>query len=149
VDDHIKDIIMSSLRFLSHENRVTVYGFVIMDNHLHAIWQIMEPHARENVQRDFLKFTSQKILAYLRKIKSPLMLSLEVNAMDRKFQVWERNSLSIPLFSLGVLEQKLNYIHDNPVRAGLCKEQHDFKYSSAAFYLTGLKTWDFLVHHEG
>jgi REP element-mobilizing transposase RayT len=38
-----------------------VYGFVIMPNHMHIIWQIAEGYKRENAQRDFLKYTAQKI----------------------------------------------------------------------------------------
>jgi REP element-mobilizing transposase RayT len=56
-DDRFKDIITSSLSFLSKQNRITVYAFVIMQNHFHLVWQIMNEHTREAVQRDFLKFT--------------------------------------------------------------------------------------------
>lgn len=59
--DNYKDIIIGSLKFLVKEKRVKVYGFVIMPNHIHIIWQIQVGHKRENVQRDFLKFTSQTI----------------------------------------------------------------------------------------
>jgi putative transposase len=65
-DDRFKEIIISSLSFLSKANRVTVYAFVIMDNHFHLIWLIMNEHTREAVQRDFLRYTSQQILKVLR-----------------------------------------------------------------------------------
>ena len=98
-NDNFKDIIISSLRFLCNENRVAVYGFVIMSNHFHLVWQIKGDHTREAVQRDFLKFTGQQILKHLRNTSSPLQNELLVNAKDRKHQVWERNSLSVPLWS--------------------------------------------------
>lgn len=148
-NDSFKDIIISSLRFLSNENRVTVYGFVIMINHFHLVWQIKGDHAREDVQRDFLKFTGQQILKQLRNESSPLQDELLVNAKDRKRQVWERNSLSVPLWSNDVIWQKIDYIHNNPVRAGLCKYPEEYKYSSAQFYLRNKKNWDFLVHVDG
>ena len=116
---------------------------------MHLIWQIMGEHERKAVQRDFLKFTGQQILKTLRNEKSPLQDDLFVNAKDRKFQVWERNSLSIPLWSDKVMWQKLDYIHNNPVKAGLCKNPEDYKYSSASFYLNGEKRWDFLIHCNG
>jgi putative transposase len=57
-----------------------------------------------------------------------------VGARDRKYQVWERNALSFPLISHGVINQKFDYIHMNPVKAGLCKFPWDYKYSSADYY---------------
>ena len=148
-NDNFKDIIISSLRFLSNENRVAVYGFVIMINHFHLIWQIQGEHVREDVQRDFLKFTGQQILKQLRTTSSSLQNELLVNAKDRKYQVWERNSLSVPLWSSEVMWQKLEYIHNNPVLAGLCKYPEEYKYSSARFYLKNESDWDFLVHVDG
>lgn len=53
-DERHKDIIIDSLRFLTRETRATIYGFVLMQNHFHLIWQMMGIHEREDVQRDFL-----------------------------------------------------------------------------------------------
>jgi REP element-mobilizing transposase RayT len=148
-EDRFKDIIIHSLQFLIQERRITLYAFVIMNNHFHLVWHVMGDHKREEVQRDFLKFTSQRILHALRNEKSSMLDELLVNAKDRKYQVWERNSLSIPIWSRSVMYQKLAYIHDNPVRAGLCKLETDYKYSSARFYYDGDLKWSFLVHVEG
>ena len=148
-DDRYKDIIIDSLRFLSRENRIIVNAFVILNNHFHLIWQIKGEHTRDNVQRDFLKYTGQQILKHLRNESAPIQKELMVNAKDRKYQVWERNSLSIPLWSDKVIRQKLDYIHYNPVKAGLCQYPEEYKYSSARFYLKNEKDWDFLVHIDG
>ncbi|MEM9078825.1 MAG: hypothetical protein AAGC43_17425 [Bacteroidota bacterium] len=53
--DKYKTIILDSLSFLVKEKRVIVFGFVIMSNHMHLIWQIQGNHKRSSVQRDFLK----------------------------------------------------------------------------------------------
>ena len=148
-NDANKDVVIDSLRFLVREERVIIYGFVIMNNHFHMIWQMIGDHLRENVQRDFLRFTGQQILKRLRNENSILLPTLLVQAKDRKYQVWERNSLGIALWSPHVFRQKLDYIHDNPVRAGLCKTPEEYKYSSARFYETGEKDWEFLSHYEG
>ena len=50
-----------------------------------------------------------------------------VNAKDRKYQFWERNPLSVEIWSEKVMLQKLKYMHENPVRAGLCKYSDDYK----------------------
>ena len=100
-DDKHKGIIINSLRFLTTEERVVIYGFVIMQNHFHLIWQLMGDHERDEVQRDFLKFIGQQVLKNLRNLKFPILQELLVQAKDRKYQVWERNSLSIPLWTHG------------------------------------------------
>ena len=109
----------------------------------------MGDNKRDAVQRDFLKYTGQQILKNLRNEQSALLNELLVNAKDRKHQVWERNSLGVPLWSQEVFLQKLEYIHNNPVRAGLCRYPEDYRYSSARFYEKNERDWDFLVHHEG
>ncbi len=147
--DGIKDIIIDSLRFLVSDKRINLYAFVIMSNHFHLIWQMKGDHERQDVQRDFLKFTGQRILRALKSMQLPIRDELLVNAKDRKYQVWERNSLSISLWSFGVFIQKLNYIHNNPVKAGICKRASDYKYSSAGFYDKQDHRWDFLTHFDG
>ncbi len=149
LEDRFKDIMMESLCYLSEARRVCVYAFGVMSNHFHLIWQMLGEHKRDSVQRYFLKYTSQQILKHLRNEKSILLDELLVNSKDRKHQLWERNSLSVPLWSEGVFLQKLKYILTNPVRAGLCKHPEEYTYSSARFYELNERSWDFLVHYEG
>jgi putative transposase len=93
---------------------------------------------RGNVQRDFLKFTSQRIKDRLKMHYPGVLSGLEVNAKDRKYQIWERNSLSVDLWSENVMMEKIRYVHENPVRAGLCSYSDEYKYSSALLYKTGI-----------
>jgi putative transposase len=102
-------IIIDSLTFLVKQNSISVYAFCLKSNHIHLIRQMLGNHKRPNVQRDFLKYTGQKILERLTKTKSRLLHKLRVNAKDRMYQVWERNALSISLNSDKVFFQKLNY----------------------------------------
>jgi len=60
--DQNKEIIINSLRFLVKEGRAKVSCFVLMSNHFHLIWQVMGTNKREDVQRDFLRYTAQQIL---------------------------------------------------------------------------------------
>ena len=46
----MKKIIVSSLQFLVNDRRVKVYGFVIMPNHIHIIWQKLDGHEKAKVQ---------------------------------------------------------------------------------------------------
>jgi REP element-mobilizing transposase RayT len=144
-----KDIIIESLKFLVNNNRVVIYAFVIMDNHIHLIWQVSDAYKPSDVQHSFMKYTAQMILKELRNNHQRVLQLFEVNAKDRRYQIWERNPLSVSLFSKKVFEQKLDYIHNNPVRAGLCLLPETYKYSSAAFYYNEDRHWNFLTHHKG
>lgn len=146
--DKYKGIIIESLQFLAKQKRVEVFAFAIMSNHIHLIWRIQEGHKKENVQRDFLKFTSQQIKDDLIKNHPKVLAHFEVNGKDRKHQFWERNSLSIDLYSEAVFMQKLGYVHSNPVKAGLCEVPENYKYSSARFYETGIDEHGFLKHFK-
>jgi len=134
---------------LIKEKRVTVYAFVIMSNHIHLVWQIQAGHKKENVQRDFLKYTGQMIKFGLKQSNQGLLVAFAVNAKDRQYQFWERNALSVDLFSEAVMFQKIDYIHQNPVKAGLCDFPEKNKYSSAKFYETEIDDFGFLEHIRG
>lgn len=147
--DKYKAVIIESLRFLVAEKRVIVYAFVIMPNHLHLIWQIQAGHKRENVQRDFLKFTAQQIKLDLLANHPAVLPHFEVKSKDRAYQFWERNPLSIDLYNHKTFLQKLEYIHANPVQARwqLAPQAEAYHYSSARFYDTGIDDWGFLTHY--
>ncbi len=117
-----------------------------MSNHIHLIWQIQEGYEKEDVQRDFLKFTSQTIKRDLQKNHKEVLEKFYVGAKDRKYQIWERNPLSVDLWTKEVFLQKMEYIHYNPVAAGLCTHPEDYKYSSAKFYETGVDEFSFVKH---
>ena len=63
-----------------------------------------------------------------------------------KAKFWERNPLSVDLWTKEVFIQKMEYIHYNPVAAGLCIYPEDYKYSSAKFYESGEDEFGFLKH---
>ena len=144
--DKFKNILIDSFRFLTENKRAEIMAFVIMSNHIHLIWKILQGHKLDDVQRDLLKFTAQQIKNILMKQHPEVLKHFAVNAKDRKYQFWERNSLSIDLYSEEVFLQKLDYIHYNPVRAGLCRLPEEYKYSSAKFYQTGIDDFGFLTH---
>lgn len=147
--DKYKQIIIDSLKFLVEKERVKVYGFVIMPNHIHIIWKINENHKLEDVQRDFLKYTAQMIKFDLTENHPQVLPHFEVNLKDRKYQFWERNPLSIDLYSRKVVAQKLRYIHANPIQEKweLAMITEDYWFSSARFYELGIDDFGFLTHY--
>ena len=149
-NDTCKDIIIDSLNFLVNKGRVKVYAFVIMPNHIHLIWQIQEGFILKDVQRDFLKYTGQQIKYWLKNNHPQFLEQFKVDFKDRKYQFWKRNALSIPLWSIEVLEQKLDYIHNNPIQEKwkLSELAEEYKYSSANFYFNNVKNYSFLTQYK-
>ena len=142
--DAHKEIVIDAFRHCVQHKRANIWAFVIMNNHIHLIWQILAPYELPDVRRDMLKYISQTI-------KNSLVLKGEISTLDcfkvdksdRYIQIWKRRPLSIEIINEGVLQQKLNYIHNNLARKGM--NDIDYKYSSASFYATGICNWDFLL----
>jgi putative transposase len=144
-DDNCKQIIMESLNFLVKQKKARIDAFVIMKNHIHLIWQPLPPYSLSRLQLIFMKFTAQKIKFYYMKNDPELIEKYRVNLTNRKYQIWKREALSIELFTPAVFHQKLEYIHQNPVKAGLCKFPEEYKYSSASYYHCGIDTFRILA----
>lgn len=144
--DKYKDIIIQSLQHLTTNKKITLYAFAIMSNHIHVIWQVLPGKTPQQIQQSFMKYTAQQIKFDLVANHPQVLDEFRVNAKDRTYQFWERNPLGIELYSQEVFLQKLEYIHWNPVKAGLCSLPEEYYYSSARFYWTGTDSFNMLTH---
>ena len=120
-----------------------------MSNHIHLIWQPLFGFTPTDIQSSFMKYTAQQLKRTLTKNNIEALAIFKVNKYDREYQFWKRDSLGIELISPAVFEQKLDYIHYNPVRAGLCVNPEDYYYSSARFYYDGIDNFGMLTHYSG
>jgi len=141
-----KEILINSLSFLANENRAKIFAFCIMDNHIHLIWQSCSGYTSRDNQHSFTKFTAQHIRFDLIANHPSVLNHFKVDAKDRMYQFWERNPLPILLYTESVFIQKLNYVHENPVKAGMCTRAEEYEFSSASFYYNGITRFDFLTH---
>ena len=148
-DDIFKNIILESLGFCVKQSKIKLYVFVEMNNHIHLIWQQIPPTTRVKLQHSFMKFTAQKMKENLQLYNPVLLDTYKVNDKDRMYQIWERNPLSVYLYSPKVFHQKIAYILNNLVKAGLCLQPSDYYYSSAKFYTTGIDEFNMLTHYDG
>lgn len=150
-NSHHKQIIIEALQNRVNRKQVTIYAFVIMPNHMHLIWQLHDDIVREDFQRDLLKFTARSILNFMRMNDDSMIHLLKVISSDRHYQVWERNSLSIDLYSEKIFLQKMNYIHNNPIQPKwkLSDLPENYPFSSAKFYETGVDEFSLLTHYRG
>lgn len=139
-----KTLITNYLKKLSEEDLLTIYAFVVMPNHVHIIWKQNKLNGKETPQGSFLKYTAHELLKTLT-INGQSAL-YKVNAANKKHQIWQRDSLSIEVYSRHVALQKLQYIHANPVSKKWKLAENDISYywSSARFYETGVDDFGFL-----
>jgi putative transposase len=148
-DDRHKDIIINSFQYLMNDKRIELNAFVIMSNHIHLIWQVLPNFTPSGVQASFMKYTAQQIKSSLLINSSDGLAALNVNKYNREYQIWKREPLSIDLLNEAMFRQKLEYIHYNPVRAGLCAIPEEYYYSSAKFYYDGTNSFGILKHYSG
>ncbi len=113
--------------------------------------QIQDAFEKWKVQLSFLRFTAQKMKLRLSDINSQKLEKYKVKASDRNYQLWERNPLSIERWSRPVFLEKLNYIHNNPVKYPwqLCQFPEEYNYSLASFYENGKDDYKLLTHYLG
>lgn len=148
-DDKIKLIIIQSLSYLTERKLVNIYGYVIMPNHIHLVWTHLSRNGKESPAGSFTKFTAHQIKKYLESSAPQLLNSYLSNKNDRRYQFWKRDPLAIPLSTMPILKQKLNYIHDNPVAGKwqLAEWPEEYRWSSARFYQTGVDEFGFIKHY--
>ena len=132
-------ILIDSLRHVLEEHHATLFAYVLMPSHVHIIIAMPEGESISDLMRDFKKFTSTKIRQQLEKDnQTSWILKLKANAATSKeqvFKLWMDRFDDVVIFSEKVLRQKIEYIHYNPVKAGLVEKPEDWKYSSARNYI--------------
>lgn len=148
--DKYKIIIIDTLRELVSRKKITVYAFVIMPNHLHFIWQMCELNGKEMPNASFNKFTSHQIFQDLKLQHPEILPHFKVTDGERNFQLWQRDPLAVLMDTSDKLEQKIEYIHENPLqgRWQLCENPEDYEWSSARFYETGIDNFGFLTDYR-
>ena len=97
-----------------------------------------------------MKFTGHQFLEELRKGNNPLLERFKVDKNSRQHQFWQRNALPIRLYDRKILEQKLNYIHLNPLQQhwNLVDDPNNYLFSSCSFYEQEDMRFNWLTHYR-
>lgn len=136
-----RDIVIDSLKYCQQHKGLTTYAYVIMSNHIHIIVQSKTSRLSDTV-RDFKSYTAKQIMeTVVSERESRRDWILNIFAFEAKkhkrnefHQIWTHNNHPELIFSNRFLDQKINYIHNNPVKAGIVGRQEDYLYSSARNY---------------
>jgi len=147
--EKFKLIVLNSLIHLVNKEKLKVYGFVIMPNHIHIIWENIAMNGREKPYASFMKFTGHAFLQELEETNSPFLTRFKVDRNSREHQFWQRNALPIVMYNRKILEQKLNYIHLNPMQEHwqLVTDPNDYFFSSCSFYERQDNRFSWLTHY--
>lgn len=142
--DRYRKIVVDSLRHCCQHKGLQLFAWVLMTNHVHLIMGADAGIHPANILRDHKRYTSEEIHKDLKQFRGesrkewmlPLLEQAgTANNANRGFQLWQQHNQPIALTTLAVLLQKLNYVHQNPVRAGFVDLPEHWRYSSARDYL--------------
>ena len=133
------DILVESLEFCRREKGLRLYGWVIMEHHFHAV---VDGPDLSQIMADLKKFTAKRLIEQLPKEGRNWLLT-ELNYYRQRhktrstYQVWQEGFHPQAVFTDAVMQQKLDYLHANPVRRGLVASPEHWRYSSAHEWLGG------------
>ncbi|MCX6315788.1 MAG: transposase [Bacteroidetes bacterium] len=139
-----RDIVLDSFRYCRKNKGLQIGAYVIMSNHVHAILTATRGNLSD-VIRDFKTHTSKAISSSIKQEPESrrewllYMFNFFANRTNENenFKVWTGNNHPEAIYGDTFLRTKLNYIHDNPVRAGLVSDAAHYTYSSAIDYMGG------------
>jgi len=107
-----------------------------MTNHVHLIVRAAENYLLQDILRDYKKFTSKAIIGAIKENdrESRKQWIIKQFKTPEGYRFWRADNKPVELWSNAVIAQKLDYIHQNPVKEGLVFRAEDYIYSSAADY---------------
>ena len=137
-----KHIIVNSLNYCVESKELEVHCWCLMSNHLHLIARAKDEGSMSDILRDFKKFTSKALIQVIQETpesRRDWMLNLfwyagKNNNKIRFYKVWQDGNDAKEIHTTSFLDEKINYIHYNPVRLELVANPEEYLYSSARDY---------------
>lgn len=134
-DRRFPTIFFNNLKFYLKKFEAKLHGFVLMPDHFHLLLHLPEDKKLADFLRDFKSYTAKEILDILKPENPSRLGPFRIASAGRTpkeplYRIFQEDNFVFNIYSLPKLEQKLNYIHRNPVEAGLVNEEKDWLYSS-------------------
>lgn len=135
-----KDLLVANLQYCQDKKHLEIFAYVIMTNHLHMVARCQK-QSLGDLLRDYKTFTSKELYrmihAHNGESRRQWMLSAFekhglANPLNKNIQIWQNGNHPTLLFSNAMIDQKVNYIHQNPVKAGFVNEDYEYLYLSAS-----------------
>lgn len=141
IDRPYFEIIIESLKFIRAKKGAKIFAFVIMPTHLHLVVLPAENVSLSNVMRDFKRFTSQELTTQMERGGHESWLRIFGRHAPARaggeYRVWQEGFHPEQIHSAKFALQKIEYVHNNPVRKGLVDTPQHWRYSSARNYALG------------
>lgn len=133
----LAEIVLESFKFLQLDRKVVIYGYVIMENHFHAIVKGDDLSKKLRLSKSFIarKMVDMMNINGNSKLLSRIAFRKLRHKSNSDYQVWEEGFHPKQLFNDEIVNQKLEYMHYNPVKAGFVDRPEHWRYSSARNYL--------------
>lgn len=135
--------VVDSLNFCVERKGMEIFAWCLMSNHLHILCRSKEAFNLSDTMQDFKKFTSKRILESMEResVESRAKWMLEYfktwgedQKRITKYKFWKDGLHAVFVEYLSFFEQKLHYIHQNPVEAMLVEQPEEYLFSSARDY---------------
>ena len=133
--EHMKEIVCRALDEARISARILLFAYVIMIDHLHLLTS--RASTTSDVLRVVKGITARRVIDYLKEssyTKSLAKLQHAARERNFKYSLWQVEKNVLPVFSEGMFMEKVNYIHQNPVRGGLVQRAVDYRWSSARIW---------------
>ena len=133
--DHMKEALCRAIDEARKSAGFLLFAYVIMWDHLHLLTS--RPSTTSNVLRVLKGITARRLIDYLMEsghFSSLAKLQHQEQDRNYRYSLWQTEKNVLPIFSEGMFMEKVNYIHRNPVRAGLSERAEDYQWSSARIW---------------
>jgi len=146
IRDQYREVIVNSLQYCQQNKGLKVHAYCIMTSHIHLILSAEESKNLSNIIRDFKSFTSTQLKHAINESTHEsrqkwLMWMFERagkrNKRNSDFQLWQQHNHPIELSTNKMMDQRLDYIHNNPVEAGFVDDPNHWVWSSCSAYEKG------------
>lgn len=133
------DIVVNSLKHCRVHKGLEIFAWVIMSNHVHLIISCKEEHNLSDILRDFKKYTATQIVKAIESNPAESRKSwlLWLLKQDDNISFWQKDNHAEEITTSVFFNTKLDYIHQNPVKAGITEKEEEYIYSSARMLYTG------------
>jgi len=133
--ERMKQVLCHAINEARSSADILLFAYVIMVDYLHLLTN--RPSTTSNLLRVIKGLTARRVIDYLKvNNHSRSLAKLKHQSRERNYthSLWQTEKNVLPIFSEGMFMEKVNYIHQNPVRAGLVQRATDYRWTSARIW---------------
>jgi putative transposase len=133
--EQMKEVLCRAIAEARKSAGFLIFAYVIMSDHLHILTS--RPSTTSDVLRVLKGITARRVIDYLKAnnyVESLAKLQHQEQDRNYRYSLWQTEKNVLPIFSESMFMEKVRYIHENSVRAGLVEKASDYRFSSARIW---------------